>query len=587
MNRNDLLDRQEQYCSTHDEPSLVDGQLFIESIRKLGYKNPSAAIHELADNSIQALAESFQIYTNTAGKGETKISDIAFVDDGVGMIPEMLRRSVKWGGTDRHNDRKMFGRFGFGLPSASVSQGRRYEIYSRTDGNPFYSIAIDVDDLGGSKTGEVIAPSPVKQDPPDWVLERAEKNFSGGRDAINTVIIWQKLDSKKWRTIKHFERQVLWRLGVTYRGFLRQTAMKVNDKAVEPIDPLFINADSRYFEPQPDGAEPRPGTSFQVKDEESGQVQGEVRIRYAYMPFEFLDAGRGRKGESVAKARFEIRKENNGIVFTRNGRQIDVLQRTSLFNFQNNDRYIGVEVDFDPSLDELFGITTSKQSVTLSDRGEQLLENAGIKTAISEMSRAFKEEAKLRQAKLFDDADGSEPRASEEIMEEIATISRQRELSDDQQQAAADNLEKEAQRQSKNQGRDADQVKEELERETLERPYKIERERSPEAPFYRVEQRGAQLVIWINTAHRFYTDVYAVLGGEEGGRVRAGLELLMFTLGSCEVHNTGDGRIWYQGERVEWSRRLSAALAKLDERILRNGIDVVFEEPVFEGDDAR
>lgn len=577
MNRKELLARQEQYCAESDEKSLIDGHLFIESIRKLGYRNFAAAVHELADNSIQALADNFHIYFKTASPKDTKVVEVAFVDDGVGMIPEMIRRSVKWGGTDRHGSREGFGRFGFGLPSASVSQGRRYTVYSRVDSGPFSKVTIDVDDISNA-SHDAVTPEPEVSELPQWVCEGIERDFPNGISSVHTVVVWDKLDHRQWRTVADLERNLIWRLGVTYRGFIRNTRMRINGKPIEPVDPLFTSADSRYYEPAPGGAEARPGTSFVVKDED-GAVLGEVRIRYAYMPYEFLDGSRGRKGQSPAKARFEIRKENNGLIFTRNGRQIDVVPRSDIFTFQNNDRYSGVEIDFDASLDELFGITTSKQSVSLSDRMETLLINAGVSAALRAMQKEFKEEADLRKAVTLDaDPPDGTARASEEIMEEISTILRKRELSNEQQEQAEENLENIVRRKSDETGVPEPLVKEQLERNALERPYKIERERSPEAPFYRVELRGAQLVIWLNTAHRFYTDVYATLDGVEGARVRAGLELLLFVLGSCEVEASTDGRIWYSSERVDWSRKLGAALTKLDEKLIGLGFDLLLED---------
>ena len=46
-----------------------------------------------------------------------------------------------------------------------------------------------------------------------------------------------------------------------------------------------------------------------------------------------------------------------------------------------------------------------------------------------------------------------------------------------------------------------------------------------DAPFYRFEQQGGQLVLFLNKGHHSYTDVYNLVEGAEGFRVRA-LELL-------------------------------------------------------------
>src|SRR5215472_11961625 len=138
-------DRQRAYiASAEAADDLIDGRLFVESVRKLGYRNPARALDELIDNSIEAGAENVHVYFGYHSAGSTKPDAIATVDDGYGMIKDMITAACKWGGTDRHNSRAMFGRFGFGLPSASVSQGRRFTVYSRTDAGEFYNVSIDV-----------------------------------------------------------------------------------------------------------------------------------------------------------------------------------------------------------------------------------------------------------------------------------------------------------------------------------------------------------------------------------------------------------------------------------------------------------
>jgi hypothetical protein len=106
------------------------------------------------------------------------------------------------------------------------------------------------------------------------------------------------------------------------------------------------------------------------------------------------------------------------------------------------------------------------------------------------------------------------------------------------------------------------------------RPYTFEIEKNPEGPFYRVELKGGRVVVLMNRAHRFYTDVYAAVGGPDGARIRQALEVLLFTLAKSEVDANGERELFYQSERQEWSRRLNVALAKLGDLI-----DLAPEEP--------
>jgi len=114
---------------------LTVGTAFVRGIRDIGYKNTGTALDELIDNAYQAGASNAHIvFGFESGKSDKKPSEIAVIDNGDGMIPEMIRASVLWGGTDRHNDRTGLGRYGYGLPSSCVSQGRRYEVYSIVKG---------------------------------------------------------------------------------------------------------------------------------------------------------------------------------------------------------------------------------------------------------------------------------------------------------------------------------------------------------------------------------------------------------------------------------------------------------------------
>jgi len=95
------------------------------------------------------------------------------------------------------------------------------------------------------------------------------------------------------------------------------------------------------------------------------------------------------------------------------------------------------------------------------------------------------------------------------------------------------------------------------------------------APFFRVEQVGPQKVLYLNTAHRFYKDVYA--GPDSSPRLRAGLEVVLFAIGACEIGAEGDRQTFYETERGAWSARLNIALAQLEK------IDPAAEERAADG----
>jgi len=153
-------------------------------------------------------------------------------------------------------------------------------------------------------------------------------------------------------------------------------------------------------------------------------------------------------------------------------------------------------------------------------------------------------------------------RASEEVMKEAAKFSTRprNKPSDKKQERARQNARSEAKKKAE-QTREPEQlVMQGLLEEYSARPFVIEFESLEGAPFYRVEQYGPQVRVWVNRRHRFYTDIYS----SADARLRSALELLLFTLGTCEVESEGDRELFYSVERTEWSRRLETVLALLD-----------------------
>jgi len=129
LEKQKLLERQKQYVKGKDCVSLtlVAAEAFVEGMRDSGYKSTATAIDEFIDNSLQAGATRVDVVRSSG-------TDIAVIDNGHGMLPDMMRAAVVWGGTHRHDDREGLGRYGFGLPSVAVSLTRHYDVYSNVMG---------------------------------------------------------------------------------------------------------------------------------------------------------------------------------------------------------------------------------------------------------------------------------------------------------------------------------------------------------------------------------------------------------------------------------------------------------------------
>jgi len=134
----------------------------------------------------------------------------------------------------------------------------------------------------------------------------------------------------------------------------------------------------------------------------------------------------------------------------------------------------------------------------------------------------------------------------------------------------------EVKRRARATGRPVEEVEHELATEVQGHPYRVREENLPGAPFFRVTQIGGQRALYLNTAHRFFTDVYA--GPESTPRLRAALELLLFVLGESELDATADRSLFYQNERAWWSGRLMTLLDKLDQIDAKSDLTTLAEQ---------
>ncbi|OIR00563.1 histidine kinase-, DNA gyrase B-, and HSP90-like ATPase [mine drainage metagenome] len=374
---------------------LIVPEAFVRGIRHMGYRSNVEAIAELVDNSIQAYAETIDIVFGYDADGSArKPTHLAVIDDGHGMDPDMIRFAMMWGGTHRENDRSGLGRFGYGLPCATVSMGRCFTIYSKTSGGHLHAATFELDSIIGGNAGaerENAIPTPELAELPRFLHDAMKRSYPDGWQS-GTVIVIEKLDRLDWSTAAGLRRNLVRQFGVTYHKILWATRVQVDGELVRPIDPLFLNPDADLHDLDEDRAIALDPVTVRIEGDE--RRVGDVVLRYAWLPPSFAATDKARDAIGInANDRFPIIKQYHGIIFSRNGRLVDVQSRTPWTIFINNDRYIRIEIEFSAVLDEEFGVTTSKQQVSLSPEMWDCLRGAGLHKAIEHLR------AKIKSAK--------------------------------------------------------------------------------------------------------------------------------------------------------------------------------------------
>lgn len=513
---------------------LVVPGAFIRGIRDLGYRSTGEALAELIDNAVQADAGRIDVlFGFEGGRSLKKPSQLAVVDDGHGMIPEMIRLAIMWGGTHRENDRSGLGRYGYGLPCAAVSLGRRFTVYSVVAGGRVFAVTVDLDRLAsGDYTdigGEIIIPKPEQADLPSFVAEALLIRHPDGWRSGTAVLI-EKLDRLDWTTSQGLRQNLCRHFGVTYQKLRTSTAIYVDEDYVEPIDPLFLTPGFRFYAADADRAVPLDPVRIEARSPSDGAHLGTVTLRYAWLPPSFGSVDKARDALGMnANDRFSIMKDYHGLLFSRNGRLIDMHVRTPWTSFINNDRYIKVEVEFSATLDEIFGVTTSKQQVTVSAFAWDLLLQAGLPKAIEQLRTKVKEAKLERQARALSPPPG-ERRLSDRAMSNPADAPSAQGLLD------------------------------------LRLPrYQTVLVHAPDRPFFKIDRNGQARTLQLNTAHRFFSDIYGAPTATP--ELRAALEILLFAFGDAMI-GSGLSAIPNDDDVMAWSVRLDQALEMLAAHLL-------------------
>ena len=355
----------------------------VEAIRNNGYRDTPYALFELIDNSVEAGAS--DIHMAAIAETGAGIKQIAVLDNGEGMDGHTLRQGLQYGNGTRlalPPRKRKLGRFGVGLPASTFSQCRRLDAYSWQNGvTNALRVRMDLDEVQEEQMHVVPEPELCALPGDIRRLFPCVEDYASG-----TLIVWGKVDRNEPKKPDTIVNRTAWIAGRVYRNFLSDGRVKIRllavqngqatPKDVHPVDPLFLSANpdmpapfnrEPMFQPlgnrrNEDGS-PVPADVIKARDSD-GNVLGEVKIYAALRSPRVLEAtstndGKGMKDPGATDFGRKAR-ELAGVSIVRAGREI-MLDRNWLSDAETTDRWMGVTVEFEPVLDDYFGITNNKQ----------------------------------------------------------------------------------------------------------------------------------------------------------------------------------------------------------------------------------
>jgi len=353
---------------------ILPTDLAVEAMRDSGYQNTACALAELIDNSAQAEASLIEVFCIEAKeqiqqRERKRIKEIAVLDNGHGMDAATLQMALQFGNGTHLNDRSGIGRFGMGLPNASISQCRRVDVWSWQNGpkNALHSY-LDLEEIKTQSVRHV--PKPELYPLPDfWSLYSREIGDSG------TLVLWQKFDEHRltWKSAKATIENTESIVGRMYRKFIHNGELEIRllalengtatiERSARPNDPLYLISPSST--PAPFADKPmfqKWGEADQVFDIDWNDNKHQVVVRMSWarqdtVPQDGTNRGDKPYGKHAAR--------NLGVSIVRAGREL-TLDPSWANSYDPTERWWGVEVEFPAALDEVFGVTNNKQSATV------------------------------------------------------------------------------------------------------------------------------------------------------------------------------------------------------------------------------
>ena len=588
--------------------SIVPPHLAVKAMRDNGYKNTAYALAELIDNSIQAGATRVELLCSQqtvqlSQRQRDRIHQIAVLDNAEGMSKETLQIALQFGNGTRLDPRehKGIGRFGMGLPASSISQCMRVEVWTWQNGldNTLYTY-LDLSEIANQQMTEV--PTPVQSEIPElW------RQMSTNWEDSGTLVVWSDLDRLMWRTAKALFSNSEFVVGRMYRRFLRTGQVKIRFASFIDSDPQRTGVE-QYVRPNDPNylmtgtSTPTPYDKDPMFSEWTEDVVYKImyreEIHEVYVRYSIVKEG-ARKGHNPGSRDYgRHAARNTGVSIVRAERELE-LDDTWSDPSEPRDRWWGIEVEFPPALDEIFGVTNNKQHAhnfsefatfnideilqvrnlsSIIELKEQLEEEEDPRAPLIDLAHQIKKNRNLLQRllrvqtasenssskKRHDDKNSPESKATE------VTQHRKDEghigVSDSGEEEPIDDRKLQIQQELTNQGV-TQSAAEELAARTVSDGLKYTFAPAElESPaFFSVKQMGGSIIITLNTLHPAYDSLVEALDCDDEDQdndlrqrlqsAEDGLKLLLMAWARFEDEQPdGIRRERAQEARVDWGR---------------------------------
>ncbi len=526
--------------------------LALNSLRDSGFSIDSA-IAETVDNSIEANANEIDILLTPGESGKRKqlVSSITIVDDGEGMTLDVLQSYPQLGYSTRYMSTNTIGKFGVGAKLAAISVAKRFDVWSRRgEDEPWLHTYFDLDEMMQQEKdgGNSFVPVPKELRLP----KDLGKDFKEPKQG--TIVRWSEIDrlaaGKHASSVQELTAQLSGELARMFRYYINGgIELRVNGEKLQAYDPLFMMETSMQNRILKDYytelcKKDERVSAEKIKNhyepylvaEEDIKIGGSVaRLRITLFPDEVVRR-RGQGGDTLA-TKLKLQQNQGAISFVRLSREVSYTNVPRIFprGVDDADRHIGIEVSFNPELDEYFGVRNVKRGVEPDGVLRKKIRDL-LKVHLNK-ARALLEEVWGKASKESKKRHGEYSGTTEAAAKANKTMPKGRVSTDATEPAdrALDDLARDV-------VGDDEKARQSYIAKHKDKPFIVEEVNFPGNSFVDIQHLANQLIIRINERHPFFREVWepiksiseqdpGAISGEEALKVcRRSLEALTLLL---------------------------------------------------------
>lgn len=386
----------------------------MTGIRNMGYTLESAIL-DIVDNSIVAGAKKVNIIIQAEDKTlKQSIRRIIIDDNGKGMNTDQIYNALELGSSQSLYENNSLSKYGFGLKSAGFSQANTIIVISKTESCENWHKSMVKWDLIKIHNRYVVDEE-LELDANDIILLENKKT--------GTIVILDELTKvskvKKDVAIKKISEKC----AITFHRFMEDDGLeiKVNEKNVEPYDPLFCNeiVDNmidyngrkvcKYFD-----------DDYSLVLNSKNKSKATIRAVLLPNPPLFEKEGLQKK----INIKYQIKQKNIGFYIYRNKRLIVEATTLSLFS-RSEPRLLAsrIRIDLDSLCDDEINLDVKKTSLVFPERFMEQLRD--LLNPYLKRSKDLWDEMKIRKVnndqEIATDSDSLHKR-SNEMLKSISPV---------------------------------------------------------------------------------------------------------------------------------------------------------------------